>query len=234
MQDNQSYPTMPVLFKQSQFRQYRLRLSGNTFFKIKEKIYNPEQLKAILDKLRPTDTYQTVSMWLNPAFLGAKNITKPKYPLPRHLLYQRTESRINAILDNLFLSSNYLMDFDLKDYKDSSEMLSNVSLARLFLQEHGMKDQLLMKTPSGGRQLLVMDFDKWANIHIANPRDREYAYSRKMKVLTDMLIKANIHWDDKVSLNTRAVFRTANTIGGLYKNKVQLIDFKNEQVIFAK
>lgn len=229
-----SYPTMPVLFYKSQFRQFRLRVSNreNPFKKI-ERIRTPEQLKRVLDAIMPMDVYQTVSLWLNPAFLGAKRVAKSRYPLPRHRLWERTESRINGILDNLFLSSDYLMDFDLKDYKDQVEMLSNVSLAKLFLQEHGM-NFALQKTPHGGRQLLVTDFSKWVDIHIANPRDREEAYRSKMKQLTGMLLKAGVKWDSDVSNNTRAVFRTPNTISTSNNAKVQLIEFKNGQLMFAR
>lgn len=224
---------MPVLMADSRFRQFRVRLKNDRFLKLR-RIYSPEQLKKELDKFMPEDCYQTIATFQNPELMGAKHTQEPSYPLPKNKLYLNAEYRINKILNNNLLKVDYLMDFDLKSYVDQNEMLSNVSLARLFLQEHGMKEHILMKTPSGGRQLLIADFDKWANVHEAMPSKRESAYLLKMKQLTEMLKKAGVEWDWHVSNDTRRICRVPNSVRLSTGVKVSLIDFKPEYLTFAR
>lgn len=225
-----TYPTTPILLYNSQFRHYRMRMKNNSFRKIQQKIYTPEQLKKLLDALMPQDVYQTVSWWMRPESLTIKPAKIP-YPTPDFML---TEMKVVRHLDNFFIGSDFLMDFDKKDYKDQKEMLDNVQLARLFLTEKGMKEFTLMKTPSGGRQLLVTDFNKWVNKQTSNPLHRENLYGWKMNKLVKLLKGAGVKWDDEVSLDTRRIFRVPNTVGGAMGNRVQLIEFKEELLIFAR
>lgn len=212
-----TYPTMPVLFYKSQFRQYRVKARENVFVKIKDKIYTPVQLKAVLDELMPEDVYQTISWWMKPQELGLKKIKKAGH----------------SILSNFFLGSDYLMDFDLKNYKDNAELVSNVNLARLFLEQYGMKRLVIMKTPSGGQQVLVTDFNTWAKVNVAHPKEREYAYLFKMKKLTKMLLDAGIKWDSDVSNDTRRIFRTPNTLRLSTNQKVRLLEYSPELMVFS-
>lgn len=185
----------PILFYNSRFRQYRFRIRDNVFMKVKAKIRNAKELKALIEQYKPIDVYQTVAWWLNPNTLGPKRIKKAGY----------------RILNNFFLGSDYIMDFDLKDYASEEEMVDNLCRARLLLERMGMKEHTVIKTGKG-RQLLVTDFDKWVKLSIGNPMDREYAYGFKMKLLTETMMKSGIKWDDKVSTDTRRIFRTPGTL----------------------
>ena len=210
-----AYPTTPALFYNTQFRQYRLRLEGNKFHKIKYKIRTPKELKAILDKMMPEDVYQTISWWLNPEDLGQKRVNSPGSPR----------------LDNLFLGSDYLMDFDEKDYQERSEMLHNIRLAQIYLKEHGMIQQVLMRT-GRGYQLVVIDFFEWAKVKVESPRDREYAYGYKMRKLTKDMLNKGIKWDSDVSIDTRRIFRVPNT---MHRNgkKIMIIAYSEKTLIFG-
>ncbi|MHB1764736.1 MAG: hypothetical protein ACYCS1_04255 [Gammaproteobacteria bacterium] len=191
------YPLMPVLLNNTKWRHYRLRIKTDKdeqWIKVKSKIYKNYQLKKYLDLINPTDVYQSVSWWLNPQDLGARGKRIAGYP----------------ILNNFFLGTDYLMDFDLKDYTNRDELFSNINLARMELKNLGMNKEKLIKT-GRGYQLLEEDFNRWANIHVIDPRDREKAYQAKMSALTDMLLKRRIKWDSDVSRDSRRVFRVINT-----------------------
>jgi hypothetical protein len=117
-------------------------------------------------------------------------------------------------LNNIFLGSDYIMDFDDKDYHNGSEGSQNqLKLSKLKLNELGFNDFLTMRTGKG-YQLLVMDFNAWAkkDIKVVMPRDREFQYQRKMAELTKKLLEAKITWDYKVSTDTRRIFRVPNTL----------------------
>ena len=205
-----AYPT-PILLHNSKFRQYKLR-KNDKWYVIRQKIRSPEQLLWFIEKYQPTDVYQTVSWWLNPQSLNGKRANLPDYNGRNKK--QIKEAKIKHFLANTFLGSDYIMDFDDKDYSDRSEgSQSNLRLAKLKLWELGFKDFLTMRTGKG-YQLLVKDFNEWAKkgIKATMPRDREYQYQRKMNELTKILLQAKIKWDYKVSIDTRRVFRVPNTI----------------------
>jgi len=236
------YPTMPILFPNSKFRHYRIKVDTFNFLKIKKKIYKPEQLKEELDKIPNIQgVYQTISLWLNPEHLGKKHVEEG--------IKLTLSQKIKNLQDNFFLSCNYLMDFDRKDYDSEKSMLENVERAKELLWEMGMRKLVLQQTPHRGRQLIALDFDKWANVNVAYPKDREYAYGMKLRRLTNILLtglpnpskeqvneakkKPFIFWDYNVSLNTRSLFRTPNTVGdnGV---RVKLIEYPENEMIFAR
>jgi hypothetical protein len=228
-----TYPTTPVLLSDSRFRQFRIRTKNDTFLKLR-RIYSPEQLKKELDRIEPEDTYATISKWTNPERLGVKRLPKPKYPLPRNQLWRVAKYKTDKILNNNLLGCDFLMDFDLKDFKESKEMENNVTLARLKLQELGMVKQILIKTPSGGRQILVMDFNKWANVKAWHPSDRENKYLQKMNKLCNILIKAGISWDIPVSKDVRRISRVPNSVRLSTGRKASLIEFDEKYLTFAR
>lgn len=167
-----------------------------------------------------TDAYNTVSWWLNPQMLTRKHVALPEYRTKKDKKRIK-EARIQAFLSNIFLGSDYIMDFDDKDYQNGqSEALENVKLAKLALSELGFNDFLLMRT-GRGYQLLVFDFNKWAKqgMKAVMPRDREQFYLQKMKKLTEMLKAKGIKWDYDVSCDTRRICRVPNT----YHNNGNLI-----------
>jgi hypothetical protein len=178
------------------------------FIKIREKIYTPVQLKQYLDAYNPIDCYQTVSLWKYPQYLGIKKLAKIPYPTPKPLLQAE---RLRRFQDNLFLGSDFVLDFDQKDYKNPQEMQANIVLAKQSLIKLGMTKHILMRT-GAGQQLLVADFWEWANIHVAYPKDREYACLRSMQRLTRTLLDIGIKWDSAVSSDTRRIMRCPNTL----------------------
>lgn len=212
------YNSMPDLLPMSKFRHYRVRLKNGKFIKIYGKIHTSEQLKKHLDRLMPADVYNTISWWLNPEYLGSR---KPQIPKSKKKAVI-TEYKIKNLLNNSFLGSDYLMDFDGDDYKSSVEMLDNVKLAKLKLNELGLYDFILVRT-GRGYQLWVMDFWKWAKIRIEHPRDREYACQKKMVKLTRELINAGIRWDYNVSIDTRRLARVIKTFhrNGVLVERIQ-------------
>ena len=120
----------------------------------------------------------------------------------------------NYFLSSIFLGSDYIMDFDDKDYKNGQEdSRSNLELAKLKLQEMGFREFLTMRTGKG-YQLLVIDFNKWAkkDMKAVMPRDREDFYLSKMRILTKILLASKIRWDYRVSVDTRRIFRVPNSV----------------------
>ena len=190
---------MPRLISNYKWRHYRVRIKKangkDIWIKINTKIYSKFHLKKELDKIYPvpTDVYQSVSWWLIPEHLGAKSNRKG-YP----------------ILDNFFLGSDYIMDFDLRDYAGINDIFKNIQLAKIELNNLNMYNLKFIKT-GRGYQLLNQDFNKWANVHVTHPRDREKAYQDKMIKLTNILLSRKIKWDSDVSRDTRRIFRVINT-----------------------
>ena len=205
-----TYPS-PFILRNSQFRQYKLR-KNDKWYIIRKKIRSSEQLLRYIEKMQPTDVYQTVSWWLNPNSLSGKRANLPKYNGKNKT--QIKYARINHFLNNIFLGSDYIMDFDDKDYKaGQDEGRSNLQLAKLKLQELGFKEFLTMRTGKG-YQLLVMDFNEWAkkDMKAVMPRDREDFYLSKMRTLTKILLASKIKWDYGVSVDTRRIFRVPNSV----------------------
>lgn len=205
-----TYP-LPYILYNSKFRQYKLRKKDKWYI-IRTKIKSPEQLLEYIERLQPTDVYQTVSWWLNSNSLAGKHIILPAYN--RRNKKEIKEIRTEHFLNNVFLGSDYIMDFDDKDYPNGSEgSQSQLKLSKLKLNELGFKDFLTMRTGKG-YQLLVMDFNAWAkkDMKAVMPRDREFQYQRKMAELTKKLLEAKIIWDYKVSTDTRRIFRVPNTL----------------------
>ena len=204
---------LPYLLPNSQFRQYKLRRienKGERWLVIRKKIRTSEQLLSYIAAFKPTDVYQTISYWLNPDKLSTKKTALPKYEGNKEKI---KEAKIRAFMGNIFIGSDYIMDFDDKDYaKGTAESLDNVKLAKLALNELGMKEFMLMQT-GRGYQLLVFDFNKWAKngLKAILPRDREYVYLQRMKKLTEMLKSRKIKWDYGVSCDTRRICRVPNT-----------------------
>ncbi len=194
------YPIFPILLYNSKFRHYRIKCIGKNrkeyFKKLNKKIYNSKQLKNYLDRYNPIDVYQTISWWFNPQLLGSRRNVKG-FPL----------------LNNFFLGSDYLMDFDIGDYTNKLEMINNVKLAILSLREVGFIHYILLRTGQG-YQLIITDFNikTKEKLKAVFPRDREYAYGMKMKELTDKLIKMKVKWDWRVSIDTRRLCRVPNTL----------------------
>ena len=204
---------LPHILSNSQFRQYKLRRiegKGEKWLVIRKKIRTPEQLASYIGPFKPTDVYQTISYWLNPDKLSTKKTTLPEYRGNKETL---KEAKIRAFLGNMFIGSDYIMDFDDKDYaKGMVDSLDNVKLAKLALNKLGMKEFMLMRT-GRGYQLLVFDFNGWAKngLKATMPRDREYAYLQRMKKLTELLKSMGIKWDYGVSCDTRRICRVPNT-----------------------
>ena len=205
-----AYQTIPKILPNSQFRQYKLR-KNERWFVLNKKIRTSQQLLEYINKINPTDVYQSVSYWLNPTRLGSKKFNAPTYKGDKTII---KEAHSNYFLSSIFLGSDYIMDFDDKDYKNGQEdSRSNLELAKLKLQEIGFKEFLTMRT-GRGYQLLVMDFNEWAkkDMKAVMPRDREDFYLVKMRKLTRMLLASKIRWDYRVSVDTRRIFRVPNSV----------------------
>jgi hypothetical protein len=112
------------------------------------------------------------------------------------------------------------MDFDDKDYASTDEAINNLVLAKLGLKQLGFKKFMTIRTGKG-YQLFVFDFNEWAKkgLKAVMPRDREYAYLNKMRLLTSKLKDMKIKWDYDVSCDTRRICRVPNT----YHNNGNLI-----------
>lgn len=191
------YPT-PILLPNSKWRHYRFRLADNSFKKVSKRIYKPEDLLAQIYKYKPVDVYQTVSYWLNPELLGAKRALKPGF----------------RILQNFFLGSDYIMDFDISDYSSEQEMISNLEKAKsILIKEYNAEHYIILKT-AHGFHLIWLDFDAYvkSKINSVMPMDREYAFQKKMKQLTEELMELGVKWDYKISIDTRRLIRVPNTL----------------------
>jgi len=191
---------IPIILPKSQFRQYRLKLWGGTFIKIKDKIRKQGDLIKYLKKYNPIDVYQTVSWWLNPQLLGSRIERKAGF----------------RILQNFFLGMDFVFDFDLDDYNSVIEMQDNLDKAIFTFKSMGLNDYMVLET-GRGFQTVFFDFNDWLlnkypNLKkIANPLDREMAYRAKLIKLVNELKSKGIKFDYNVSTDTRRIFRVPNT-----------------------
>lgn len=179
-----------------QFRHFRFRTGKDHWFKVYKKVHSPEDLRKFLVPLYPLDAYVTVSRWLNPTLLGPK---KPK-------------DAGFKILKNHFLGSEYVMDFDVKDFESVEETQKMYERAVNTLVDMGFHRFEFIQT-GGGYQLWVLDFEeRWVKKRISHPLSNENHYMHRMRKLTQILRDKDISWDHKVSCDTRRVVRIWNSL----------------------
>lgn len=161
----------------------RIRLADGTFIHLKARLDTPTFYRKIVF-LKPVDTYISIGRWLNPATI---------------------KSRRHPYCANVFLGSDYVLDFD---EKKPGAINKSINCLRAL----GWNEFALCET-SRGYQLWVLDFDAKTNTKLGevNPRQREARYLKEMRNLTRKLRNAGIEWDHHVSNDTRRVLRMWNS-----------------------
>lgn len=192
-------------------RQYRIVTYEGDMRKIKRQIHKPEELQPILIKETPIAVYYTHSYFLAPDRVRSKNKNlKPGYKW----------------LDNIFLGSDYVIDFD---EEHSEEM--NIANTIQMLREEGFQDMELRQT-GNGFHLIVKDFTKrYCKQNIPNPKDRENHHKQKKEKLTTKLKNKGAKFDYPISIDTRRIIRLPNSLhqNGTIIRKIPLNDMSSER-----
>ena len=125
-----TYP-LPYILYNSKFRQYKLRKKDKWYI-IRTKIKSPEQLLEYIERLQPTDVYQTVSWWLNSNSLAGKHIILPAYTAYKRNKREIKEVKTEYFLNNISLGRGYLM-VSLPDKREIKEVKTEYFLNSIFL-----------------------------------------------------------------------------------------------------
>ena len=142
-----TYP-LPYILYNSKFRQYKLRKKDKWYI-IRTKIKSPEQLLEYIERLQPTDVYQTVSWWLNSNSLAGKHIILPAYTAYKRNKREIKEVKTEYFLNSIFLGRGYLMvalpKYNRRNKKEIKEIrtehfLNNVFLGSDYIMDFDDKD----------------------------------------------------------------------------------------------
>ncbi len=202
----------PILPTYPSRRHYRLKLQNGQFLKIPKLINNPKLLQAFFLHFKPLAVYHTVSTWLAPNLIGAKN---------------KTYIHHSKWLSNSFLFSDLVLDFDKEDASISNISYSIKTLQTLF----PTKKMKLIQTGEG-YHLHVLEWNREVLAKYPSPFDRETKdLSLRRKILSS-LKKLNFKFDYNTLLDTRRLVRVENTLhenGNIIK-QVPLTEFAESGV----
>ncbi|MBI4029359.1 MAG: hypothetical protein HY376_03255 [Candidatus Blackburnbacteria bacterium] len=174
-----------VLPPDSEHRQFRLKLADKSFVKVRQRINSSEDLKRWLNFFNPTDVYVSVSTWLNPEAVSARNITKTG----------RSPKAGWKQADLVLLGSNYFADFDAKDYVNGLQGAFRVMLGMWeLLKQKDFKDFVFVRT---GKGFQLWTFGVYQSLPKKIPRvkDRlDYVERAKKKLTTELAAKLEVQY----------------------------------------
>lgn len=198
-------PTLPPEPNRRHFRMH----TEKGWLKIKDRIHTSMDLQIWIDKIDPIATYVSVSKWLNPTTLGQQ---------------KKFTRSLNRWADNIFLGSDFVLDFDTKD-------TSNVKKAIQKLKYFKYNIFTLVET-GRGYHLWVLDFDNsFKKKQFKNSWEREEYYISQMRKLSTKLAKSGIKHDKKISEDTRRIVKVWDTYDKKREFKIILIDWES---LFSK
>ncbi len=192
---------VPILLPQSNWRQYRVRLWNNEWYKIPDRITDSKTLQRWLISLKPRDVYFMTGRFLNPQHVGPKKWKgKPGYKWDY----------------NLFLGGELYFDIDHKNLDEINKIIED-------LKKENFKKIVLIKT-GNGYHIHVYDFEKHFDYlkGIDNPFEREFKYKR-VKTLIAERYSEKYDIDKQITLDTRRILRVPNTMHGNTGKKISVI-----------
>ena len=174
------------------FRHFRLRLLDGSFYKIRHKIHDSEDLRKCLTENTPLDVYYSTATWLNP-----------------HLIASRLDK---DILKNIYISCDLSFDIDVSNkVKTLDEAKAQAIALNDFLELKGFKVRYLAF--SGSKGFHIVCDDPWSSKeNELEPRKREMKAIVERKKLVQEAKDKQILFDEKVTVDTRRIIRLPGTI----------------------
>lgn len=174
------------------FRHFRLRLLNGSFYKIKHKIHNSEDLLESLAENTPLDVYYSTATWLNP-----------------HLIASRVDK---DILRNIYLSCDLSFDIDVSTkIKTLTEAKTQAITLNDFLESKGFK--VRYSAFSGSKGFHIVCDDPWRSEgNELEPLKREMRAIAERKRFVQEAKEEDILFDEKVTVDTRRIIRLPGTI----------------------
>lgn len=178
-----------VLPPDSEHRQFRLKLADKSFVKVRQRIKSSEELKRWLNFFNPTDVYVSVSTWLNPEAVSARNITRSG----------RSPKAGWKQADLILLGSDYFADFDAKDYVNGLQGAFRVMIATWeLLKQKDFKDFMFVRT---GKGFQLWTFSVYQSLPKKIPRikDRlDYVERAKKKLTAELAAKLKFQYSPEL------------------------------------
>jgi DNA primase small subunit len=174
------------------FRHFRLRLLDGSFYKIRHKIHDSEDLCKCLTENTPLDVYYSTATWLNP-----------------HLIASRLDK---DILKNIYISCDLSFDIDVSNkIKTLKEAKVQAIALNEFLELKDFKVRYLAF--SGSKGFHIVCDDPWSSKeNELEPRKREMKAIAERKKLVQQAKDKQILFDEKVTVDTRRIIRLPGTI----------------------
>ena len=174
------------------FRHFRFRLPNGSFYKVKRKIHDSSDFQKTLIENEPLDVYYSTASWLNP-----------------HLLASKLDK---DILKNIMLACDLAFDIDVNEDVKTLEVARVHAVAiNDFLDSKGIK--VRYSAFSGSKGFHVVCDDPWREeIAEEDPRKREMLATEKRKEIIQEAKESGIHFDGKVTIDTRRIIRVPGTI----------------------
>jgi DNA primase catalytic subunit len=174
------------------FRHFRFRLADGSFYKVKRKIRGYADLRPYLLRMEPVDIYYSTACWLNPHLLG---------------------SRIDKdVLKNVMISCDLAFDIDSgEEIRTLEEARRQAVALNRFLENKGIG--VRYSAFSGSRGFHVVCNDPWrGSINEERPLKREMEAIERRKEIVDEVKGQGIHFDEKVTVDTRRIIRLPGTV----------------------
>lgn len=173
------------------FRHFRFRLEDTSFYKVKCKIRDSQDLREHLMKKAPLDVYYSTACWLNP-----------------HILGSRVEK---DVLKNLMISCDLAFDIDRGGKLKLEDTRQQAIRMNEFLKSKGIS--VRYSAFSGSKGFHVVSDDPWNDeITEENPRKRESEAIERRKRIVQEAKEKGIIFDEKVTVDTRRIIRLPGTI----------------------
>jgi hypothetical protein len=181
-------------------RHIKLKLANGKWVML-GRIKTKKDLQIKLIELGPTHAYISCSTYLNPNNIRLKWKMKKIYP--------KWLMKANLLLNNLILQSDFVLDFD-----DGKNSFPNLIKAYNYLKDNRFYEFKFVKTKRGFH-LWVLDFYKKRctdNERKEMPHERELYIEAQKILLANELFNEDIHFDYKVAVDTRRIFRIWNSL----------------------
>lgn len=173
------------------FRHFRFRLEDGSFYKVKRKIHDSQDLREHLVKKAPLDVYYSTACWLN-----------------LHRLGSRVEK---DVLKNLMISCDLAFDIDRGGKFKLEDTRQQAIRTNEFLESKGIS--VRYSAFSGNKGFHVVCDDPWNDeITEENPKKRELEAIEKRKKIVQEAKREAIVFDEKVTVDTRRIIRLPGTV----------------------
>jgi len=175
-------------------RHFRIISSSNKFLKIKDRIYNTEEMKKKLVNLSPKDVYYSTSTYLNPTTLGP-----------------RGKERTIFTKSGIVLNNDIAFDLDREPLSIRNLEKTRKDCKRLidFMDKNGYSLKYIAFSGSKGFHVIYEDKK---GVSIADPFKREMKIIEVRRELADKIKEKGITIDSSITVDTRRIIRLPGTI----------------------